>query len=87
MAKVHIKHAYVLFVGIAFQIAGAVLFILLPDSMGISPIEYGSQFLLAIGLGMNNIVLIIAAPAMVKKPLIGKYSTWDLTLNWLQDDI
>lgn len=73
VAKYHVKHAYALLLGIAFQIAGAVLFYLLPNSPHVSPAQYGYQVLLGIGIGINNSVLVTAVPFMVEQSLISKY--------------
>ena len=74
VAKYHVKHAYALLFGIAFQLVGAVPFYLLPNTPHFSPAQYGYQVLLGIGLGINNSVLVTAVPFMVEKSLISKYS-------------
>ncbi|KAI9706730.1 MAG: hypothetical protein M1820_004700 [Bogoriella megaspora] len=70
VSRFKIKYTYGLLFGTACQIAGAALFLQLPNTTHIDPAEYGYQVLLAIGLGLNNSILSISVPQMVEKDLI-----------------
>ena len=72
VTKYKIKHAYALLIGTVFQVLGSVLFAYLSSSASIDPAEYGFQVLLAVGLGINNTILVTSIPHMTQRALIRK---------------
>ena len=71
-ARYKIRHVWVLLGGTAFQIIGVVLFAFAHTTQVDAKADYGYQILLAVGLGINNMVLTNTVPFMVEKRLIRK---------------
>ena len=70
--KAKIPPIYLLFVGAALQTAGIALLATLPDTVDISPGQYGYEVLAALGTGSNIGLLVLVTPQVVEARDRGK---------------